>query len=356
MYIVNDASFAVEADFVFTAGTGSNMTELTGHRMIRSMSKSPLHGSGHTWRASLSPYDLLAIKIRDANAKIESVSVHCPPIFCGAEGVFKQRVDTLTQRIHAARLGVPWKGLFNADFELPPDTAGGIIGWHYAGQTLTAQLDNVVAYQGQNSVKLTNSSAESGTFLSQPLNIPATGRLGVSMYVGVPADCKSLPMSVVLSAKHRGKPLYRNVPVEDTLLPCFASVEPKNGVRWHRLLVPFGRLPLESLEEVCIGIQYSGTGTVWLDDITLYQVLFSADEMVELQRRLVVADKYCTSDRVSDLTSLLEGYWTQFLFRFVPDSVPQPVSTPPPRVAEKVADQPQSQSWYQRARGWVGLK
>jgi hypothetical protein len=325
--------------------------------MIRSMSRSPLHSGGHTWRASLSPYDLLAIQINDANAKIESVSVHCPSSLCDAEGVFKQKVDTLTQRIHAARLGVLWEGLFNADFELPSDAAGGIVGWQYTGPTLTVQLDNAVAYQGQNSVKLTNSSTESGTFFSQPLDIPATGRLSVSMYVGVPEDCKSLPMSVVLSAKQCGKPIYRNVPVEDTLLPCFANVEPKNGVRWHRLLVPFGRLPLESLEEVRIGIQYSGRGTVWLDDITLYHVLFSANEMVELQRRLVVADTYCTSGRVSDLTSLLEGYWTEFLFQFVPDSVPQPaVSTAKPRVAQEVADPPKTRSWYQRTKGWVGWK
>ena len=173
------------------------------------------------------------------------------------------------------------------------------------------------------------------------------------MYVGVPEDCKSLPMSVVLSAKHHGKPFYRN---EDTLLPCFEDVEPKNGVRWHRLLVPLERLPLESLEEVRIGIQYSGSGTVWLDDITLYQVLFSANEMVELQRRLVVADRYCTSGRVSDLTSLLEGYWTQFLFQFVSDSVPQPaVSFPKPRIAMEVVEPPKSRSWYQRAKDWVGL-
>ena len=357
VYIVNDAPFSVEADFVFSASANTSMTELTEHRMIRSLSRSPLRSGEHTWRASLSPYDLLAIRISDANAKIESVSVHCPPFLVDAEGVFKQKVDALTRRIHAARFGVHWDGLLNADFELPPDAAGGITGWEFTGSTLTAQLDNVVAYQGQNCVKLTNGSAEPGTFWSQPLDIPATGRLSVSMYVGVPADCKSLPMSVVLSAKHRGKPVYRNVPVEETLLPCFANVEPKNGVRWHRLLVPFGRLPLESLEEVRIGIQYSDSGTIWFDDITLYQVLFSANEMVELQRRLVVADKYCTDGRVSDLTSLLEGYWTQFLFRYVPDSVPQPVVSPPtPRVAQEVAEPPQSRSWYQRARGWVGLK
>jgi hypothetical protein len=357
VYIVNDAPFSAEADFVFSADTSSRMTELTGHRMIRSLSRSPQRNGWHTWRASLSPYDLLAIHISDANTNIESVSVHCPPSLCGTEGVLKQKVDTLHQRIHAAQSGVLWEGLFNADFEWTLDAAGGIVGWQCLGQSLTVQLDKVAAYKGQNSVKLTNSSSEAGTFLSQPLNIPATGRLCVSMYVGVPLDCKSLPMSVVLSAKHRDKPVYRSVPVEDTLMPCFANVEPKQGVRWHQLLVPFGRLPLDSLEEVRIGIQYSGSGTVWLDDITLYPVLFSANEILELQMRLVVADKYCTSGKVSDLTSLLESYWTQFLFRHVPDSIPQPtVAASKPPIAEEVHDPPKPQSWFQRAKDWVGWR
>jgi hypothetical protein len=276
----------------------------------------------------------------------------------------------LTQRVHAARAGVLWDGLSNADFELPLDAAGEIIGWQCLGQSLTAQLDRVAVYKGESSVKLTNSTVQSiepvtdhsavpgtGTFLSQPLNIPATGRLSVSMYVGVSANCQSLPMSVVLTAKHRDKPIYRNVPVGNTLMPRLADVEPRNGVRWHWLPVSFGRLPLD-LEEVRIGIQYSGSGTVWLDDITLYQVLFSANEMIELQKRLVVADKYCTLGRVSDLTALLEDHWTQFLFRYVPVSVPQPaVSVPNLPVAQEVpAPSAKSPTWYQRAKGWLGLK
>jgi hypothetical protein len=372
VYFVNDAPFAVEADFAFSAGTNSNMTELTGHRMIRSINRNPQRSGSYTWRASLLPYDLLAIRISDANAKIESVSVQCPPSIVGAEGVLKQKVEKLERQVHAARNGVIWDGLFNGGFEM---SRGYVIalhlpgvfsnnaedhtryeypGWQCLGGSLTAQPDQTAVYQGQNSVKLTNSSVESGTFLSDPLTLPATGRLGVSICVGISADCKALPMNVVLTAKYRRQPYYRSVSVEATLMPLLANVEPKNDVRWHPIMVPFERLPKE-LEEVRIGVTYSGIGTVWLDDITLYPVLFSRNEMFELQQMLVVADYRCSSGRVSELISLLESHWSQFLFQHVPAPTPQPaISTPKPPIATEVPPPKKSPTMYQRVRGLFG--
>ena len=353
VYIVNDAPFAVEADFLFSADSKCTMTELTGQRMVRSLNRS-LQGTGsHVWRASLLPYDFLAIRIGDTHAKIESVTVYCPPSLCGTEGAFKHKVDELKRRVNAARSGVRFDGLVNADFESPLDATCGIAGWQCYGKSLTAQQEQISVEQ--HCVKLMNGSEGAGTFLShQPLTIPATGRLGVSMNVGVPADFKSFPMSVVLSATHHGKPYWRSVSVEERLTPLLANVEPKNGVRWHRLVVPFDRLPLEALTEVRIGVQYSGSGVVWLDDITLYQVLFSANEMMELQKMLVVADRFCTSGRVSDLTSQLEGYWAQFLFQHVPVAIPQPtVASSKPSVASEVPPSPKP-TLYQRAKQWGG--
>jgi hypothetical protein len=176
------------------------------------------------------------------------------------------------------------------------------------------------------------------------------------MFVGVSAECPSLPMSVVLFAKHRGKPFNRGVPVEETLLPRLMNVQPNNGVRWHQLVTMFERLPLESLEEVRIGIQYAGSGTVWLDDIVLYQVLFSDNENKELLKLLFIAGQRCTLGKVSDLTSQLEDYWAQFLFQHVPESIPQPATaTPKPSIAKEIAAPPKSPTWYQRAWGLFGL-
>ena|GEM_PF-3303307 len=354
MYIVNDAPFAVEADFFFSADVNSRMTELTGHRMIRTYSRSQQRGS-HTWRASLLPYDLLAVRISDAHARIESVVLHRPASLYGAEGALKQKAEELNQRVHAARPGILWEGLVNADFELPLDAAGGIAGWHCFGQSLTAGLDQTAVHKGQNSVRLTNSSTELGTFLSQPLDIPATGRLGVSMFVGIPEGSQALPMTVVLTAKHRGNPYFRSASAEESITSSLANTTPKNGVRWLPVVVSFGRLPKNSLEEVRIGVQYAGSGTVWLDDITLYQVLFSANEITELQKMSVVANQRHSTERISDLIVQLEGYWSQFLFKHVPAPALQPkVSTASPPVAREVPPS-KPPTLYQRVRGVFGM-
>jgi hypothetical protein len=314
----------------------------------------------HTWRASLLPYDLLAIQISDTRAKIESVMVHRPPSLCGSDGALKRKVEELAQRIQTtARGGVVWDKLANADFELAADPAGRITGWQCIGNSLTAQLDSSVVCKGQSSVKLTNGSAAPGTFLCQPLTIPLTGRLGVSMSVGIPADCQALPMAVILSGKHQDKPFHRIVPVGETLMPRFANVEPKNGVRWHEFVVPFEHLPMESLEEVRVGVQYVGSGTVWLDDVKLYPVLFSSNEVVELQKMLIVADQRCSSGRVSDLLSLMDGYWIRFLDQHAPAPQPQAMmatAKPPVQKTAAATPPPPKQTWYQRASGWLGVK
>ena len=135
-------------------------------------------------------------------------------------------------------------------------------------------------------------------------------------------------------------------------MPRLANVEPKNGVRWHPVMVPF-RLPLDSLEEVRIGVQYSGIGTVWIDDVTLRHVSFSENEIVELHKKLAVADRRSSSGRVSELITLLEGYWAQLLFEHIPSPIPQPVTiaTKPPVATESPPPPSPSPTLYQRMRG-----
>jgi len=88
----------------------------------------------------------------------------------------------------------------------------------------------------------------------------------------------------------------------------------------------------------------------------LYPVRFSSNEMLELQKMLVVAHQWSSSGRVSDLMSLLEDYWMQFLFEHVPVALPPPsavvASNPPP---SKVAAPPKTPTLYQRMKGWVGM-
>jgi len=122
------------------------------------------------------------------------------------------------------------------------------------------------------------------------------------------------------------------------------------------LVVPFERLPTESLEEVRIGVQLLDVGTIWLDDIALYPARFSPNELIELQKMLVVANQRFTEGRVSELITLLEGHWVQFLFEHVPAAEFQPTAlTITPPAARETPPRVASPTLLQRARGFIGL-
>jgi hypothetical protein len=172
---------------------------------------------------------------------------------------------------------------------------------------------------------------EPGVILSEPFESPAMGRLFVSVYVGIPENITekpgALPLEVVLSAKQRrGEPLFLFYRLEPILLPLLAKTPSNNGVRWHQVIIPFDRLPTDGLSDFRLGFRLFGPGTVWLDGVTLYQMTFTSNEVKVLQQLVLVANGRCSADRVSDLLTILEGYWAQYLFHHVPAL---PTSVPP---------------------------
>ncbi len=110
-------------------------------------------------------------------------------------------------------------------------------------------------------------------------------------------------------------------------MPSTADAPSDIDVRWHRLIVPFDRLPNSGTEDFHLGFQLRGPGTIWLDDISLYQVSFTPNEIKALQRLVLAAGARCSQNRVSDLLAILEGYWARFLFAYVPETPNLPSAT-----------------------------
>ncbi|MDR0522304.1 MAG: hypothetical protein LBH00_10695 [Planctomycetaceae bacterium] len=343
VYLINDAPFEAEAELVFSAAAKCVLTELTGRRMIRSFTPNV------PWRVPLLPYDLIAVRIDDPHAEIISAAVRLPQTVCGGSGLLKQKIDDMKLRIQAVRSGIAADKLLNAGFELGSD-AGTPDHWESYGKTFSAQLDPQTAETGQRSVRLTNTGGEKGALLSLPMDLPPTGRLGVSMNAGIPENCRSLNLNIILQAKDGDRIFFRSCPVGETLRTAAEKSVPKNGVKRHQLIVPFERLPL-TLQKIQIGMELLESGTVWIDDVVLYPVLFSPAELTELQKMLVVADQRCQAGRVSDLITLLEGDWAQFLFRHVPAAEQkEPVSVLLPEKQETAKPETSSPTWFQRAR------
>ncbi|MDR0704570.1 MAG: hypothetical protein LBF88_06230 [Planctomycetaceae bacterium] len=331
IYFVNDAPFSVAAETVLSAAPESSLRELSGRHPIDPMT---VRNNHLVWQTVLQPYDFVAVILNDPKAVIRDVNVIRPPAICGANGLLKRKVEQLRQHIHSVHSGVLWEKLGNPNFETLNSESGEIAGWKRFGSfLLTAQLDSERKNSGQQSLRLTGISGiekESSIILSEPFEPPTTGQLFVSLYVGINENITeksgSLPLEVVLSAQKQGEPLFLSYHVEPVFLPLLVKSLPQHGVRWYRVIVPFTQLPATGLNDFRIGFRLSGAGTVWIDDVTLYRITFTSNEIKMLQQIALAADNRCSSDRVSDLLAILEGYWVQYLFRHIP-TPPIPMST-----------------------------
>ncbi|MDR0608534.1 MAG: hypothetical protein LBG58_00300 [Planctomycetaceae bacterium] len=336
IYLVNDAPFSVAAETVISAAPESSLMELSGYRTLESIT---VRNNHLVWQTVLQPYDFIAVIINDAKAVIRDVHVIRPPAICGTNGLLKRKVEQLSQQIHTVHSGILWEKLNNPNFETTGGESGEMTGWkRFGSPLLTAQLDSERKNSGQHSLRLTGISGiekESGMILSEPFEPPTTGQLFISLYAGISENViekpGSLPLEVVLSAQKQGEPLFLSYRVEPVFLPLLIKSLPQYGVRWYRVIVPFTQLPTTGLNDFRIGFRLYGAGTVWIDDVTLYRMTFTSNEIKVLQQIALAADNRCSSDRVSDLLSILEGYWVQYLFRHIPPvpSIPIPSTSIP---------------------------
>ncbi|GHT42132.1 hypothetical protein FACS189443_4800 [Planctomycetales bacterium] len=353
VYLLNDAPYQIEAAMTFDAPTGAALNELTSKRMIR-----PLNGN--VWRATLMPYDLLAVRLDDPNASIQKAEVSRPDNMCGENGLYRQKVEELSQRLHTVRNGIHWDKLLNPDFETES-------GWQAFGQNLRVEFDPNHYHDGKTSIRLTNdltnngltnAAGSVGALMSTEFECPSTQRLWLTAFVGMLPNAAEIPLEIVLSAKYLGHDYNSSAAVGASLLAKLPGIRPQNGVCWQQVVVPFDQLPVEGLENLRIGFQLTGHGAVWIDNVKLYSVAFSSDEMVELQKILLAADSRCKEKRFTDLSNLLEGYWAQYLFRNVSSPTPQLVSSRAnPKVsAQQIVPKPPETrpTMYENVKGWFG--
>ena len=347
VYLLNDAPFSVEAKLTFTVSPNVPLEELGGRRPIDPAFLARKEGQ-LSWLASLAPYDFIAVRLPEPTAVLRSVDVYRPTAICGPNGTLKRKIDEIGERIQTARNGIQWNALENPGCEMTADSATELVGWtRYGGQTFTAAYDSATRYSGNASLKLEskNATPSEEAVLSNVFPAPETGRLFVSAFLGVSGN--SPPLNVVLAATYRAAPQVLRFRIE----PEAAAT---SGVQWRKIVVPFDRLPKEHLEDLRIGFELIGPGTVWIDDVTLYHIAFTKEELAELHTQTSVADFRRSADRISDLLVLLEGYWPEFLSRNVPME-PSVTVEPRPVYTENNAlppSKPDSPGAFGRFKSW----
>ena len=332
---------------------------------------------GVVWNFTQTPYDLVAIRVEDPTASIDSLDVTRPVEVCGEGGRLQRAVEEYIDRALVAQRGVAHE-LRNANFEesyleaenkssdlapqieknaekqnllgvapprvnlfkksdspaiefdentarqktaaVPPNPTQ-IPGWRAFGPNeVDVRLDNKVVFKGAASLKISSTGAVGGV-LCQPFTAPTTGRLCFQIAFGVLPN-EDLPLAVCLTGRRNGKPFNRRISVGDVLLQK-ARAENRaapNGVVWIQDQAIFDRLPFDGLENLSLRFELNGKGQVWIDEINALKIAFTASEQPELMRLINTAEYRLSKDRVTDLIFMFDGYWAKALKEEIPSN------------------------------------
>ncbi|MCL2347240.1 MAG: hypothetical protein FWC50_03150 [Planctomycetaceae bacterium] len=195
----------------------------------------------------------------------------------------------------------------------------GIPGWQVDGDaTFEAETDFQVHKNGTAGLRMTAGQTP-GRVVSHDFPAPKTGRLFVSAWVGIPENATDLPLRITLGGQHRNMPMpVRQATLAPMIWPIISQAAPINGVRWHQVVVPFSDLPLDA-DTLAVGFELFAPGTVWIDDVNLYQLAFTDAERTALIRIGAVVNHRLGKERISETLSMLDGYWARLLAQSIPD-------------------------------------
>lgn len=376
IYLLNAAPFHTNVKMTISRKNKSRHEVFTGLRQDEPIAVS----DSIIWTFTATPYDLVALRIEDPQATLESIDVTRPAEICGAEGRLRRTAHDFVNRIVAAKKGLDHpirNGGFEETFapiapvsnieEKTPDKANllglvppqtllfkksretsensqvdpkvpstdtshpdvydmtNIPGWSVFGPNdFDARLDTNVVKDGRASLKL-SSKQNSGRIVSQPFAPPTAGRLCIQISVGVAKGARELPLDICLIGRKSGEYYFRSLSIGSALLKKMEKqgAEPdESGIIWHTDVVFFDRLPFDGLDNLSLCFELKGRGEVWLDQIRLYRLAFATTEQTELMKLIHTAEFRASKERVIDLMFMLDSYWAELLRDQLPDDSP----------------------------------
>jgi hypothetical protein len=347
LYAVNDAPFATTARLHIEAGPGCRIEELSGMRKIEPLK--PEATSGFYWEVSLEPYDLVAVRLSDPNAQCSAPHATWSEAVESALGL---QIRRLGARAAVLRNPPTSDLLANPGFERPAAANNLIPNWTAIGQgKVGVQLDKTEKHGGKQSIKL-SSNGPVTCLVSQPLAVPATGRLVVSVWLRVANAARQPPLRLALEGKLHGRDYYRFGPVG--LAPVAGQQVDPIRTNWGWYAFQVDDLPLEGLTSLRARFDLMGAGEVWIDDVQVSPLMFTGQEMFELSKLITLADVKLQRGQIGDCVHLLEGYWPRFLEENVAlpaGAVPAETAATKPKAEEEKP--PERSGWLNRVKDLV---
>lgn len=334
VYLANDSPLEVTVRVPLSAASTCRLEELSGQRSVEPLRQEP---QGTVWIAELEPYDLLAVQISQPDVKPGRPQVLLPG---SLETALEQRIRELGGRTAALRTPPPLSVLDDHGFELPPAENDVFGGWAITrGDGVLVEPDSSEPHSGSRSARI-SSTGQVACLVSKPFPAPATGRLSMAVWLRTPDPSRQPPLRLAFEGRLGDQPYYRYAEVG--MVNKGGSPAPL-AAEWAQYVFPVDDLPLEGLSQIRVRFDLMGPGEVWIDDVQLFDLVFSERERSELAKLVTVAEYQLRNRQVGDCIRLLESYWPRFLERHVPGdsaigtaavaSRPRPQPSPSPSAA-----------------------
>ncbi|MCA9136473.1 MAG: hypothetical protein KDB00_06935 [Planctomycetales bacterium] len=264
----------------------------------------------------------------------------------------KDYLSEVVGKIGTLALPEDYDELRNGSFEVAGQV--GIVGWMHTQFPETAvTLDSAEAIEGTHSIRMTTDakSADRTWLVSEPIPVPASGRLAVSISTRAGAkssDSKTSQISLAstrlgegaaattaaaaISSPGASNVHHVRVSLEGNRLgkPLRLASEfdvPANG-QWQprRIVLETDQVRPNEIDSLRLTIDSLSVGKLWIDDVHLHDRFPTQTERVALQGKAFLAIQGIQRGSLKPAAILLNNVWSQFILaqsnqrRLVPES------------------------------------
>lgn len=260
------------------------------------------------WRSYFAPFEIQVVRF---NA---SVQLSHPTVSWSPQTIdqMKTSLVDLVNRAESLKTARTMRSLDNPDFEQPADDSQPIPKWFVwknpnqpEDSASGASIDNRCAINGRSSLHLVCDGWPTAVY-SKEIVADATGRFTISMWI---KKDPNVPLRCFVRAKCGNKNVYREM---------LLYREPEDLVvsqqgEWRQHFFHINDLPLENMDNLCIGFELPQQGEAWIDNINISDLYFSEYEQRELSKTLLPLKAKFSQGDLEYCWRYQQGYWSQFL-------------------------------------------
>ena len=260
------------------------------------------------WRSSFAPFEIQVVRF---NAQVQPSR---PVVIWSPQTIdqMKSSLVDLVNRAESLKTARTMRSLDNPDFEQPANDSQPIPKWFVwknpnqpENSASGASIDSRCAVNGRSSLHLVCDGWPTAVY-SKEIAADATGRFTISMWI---KKDPNVPLRCFVRAKCGNKNVYR-----ETLL--YREPEDSGGNQqgeWRQRFFHINDLPLESMDNLCIGFELPQKGEAWIDNINISDLYFSEYEQRELYKTLLPLKAKFAQGELEYCWQYQQGYWPQFL-------------------------------------------